>query len=138
MGGSEVSTQATGTFEGKTWDEAPYSEVDGGAKLARASVTNVFSGGVEGEGTLEYLLVYGPDGSGGFVGFEQVVGSIGGRSGSFALRHEGTFEGSTVKATWSVVPGSGAGELAGLRGEGGFVSEHGTPQTPFTLDHDFE
>lgn len=133
-----MSTQATGAFEGKTWDEVPYSEVERGAKLARASVTNAFSGDVEGAGTLEYLLVYSPDGSGGFVGFEQVVGRIGDRSGSFVLRHEGTFEGSTVKATWSVVPGSGAGELAGLRGEGGFVSEHGTPQTPFTLDHDFE
>lgn len=132
-----MGAQATGTFEGKTWDEAPYSEVDGGTKLARASVTNAFSGDVEGEGTLEYLLVYGPDSSGGFVGFEQVVGRIGDRSGSFVLRHEGNFEGSTVKATWSVVPGSGTGELAGLTGGGGFVSEHGNPHTPFTLDHYF-
>lgn len=133
-----MSTQATGTFEMTSWDEVPYSEVGGGAKLARASVTNAFSGDVAGEGTLEYLMVYGPDGSGSFVGLEQIVGSIGGRSGSFVLRHEGTFEGTAIKGSWSVVPGSAAGDLAGLRGEGGFDAEEGTPQTPFTLDHSFE
>jgi Protein of unknown function (DUF3224) len=30
-----------------------------------------------------------------------------------------------IKATWFVVPGSGTGDLSGLRGEGGFEGEFG-------------
>ncbi len=36
-----------------------------------------------------------------------------------------TFEGDTEVATWFVVPGSGTGELTGLRGEGGFEAKRG-------------
>ncbi len=41
------------------------------------------------------------------------------------------------KATWFVVPGSGTGELAGLRGEGGFEGRFGTGSVG-TLDYWFE
>jgi hypothetical protein len=137
-----MATQATGTFKYKQWDEKPYSEVEGGSKLARACVINAFQGDVDGEGTLEYLMSYTNAGegwgSGTFTGFEQVVGRVQERSGSFVLQHSGTFEGDTVSATWSVVPGSGAGELRGLRGTGGFVARHGEPAASFTLDYDFE
>ena len=133
-----MSTHATGTFEVKTWDEKPYSEIDGGPKLTRASVTKSFHGDIEGEGTLEYLMIYRDDGSASIVGLESVVGRVGDRSGSFVLQHSGIFEGDTAKTTWFVVPGSGTGDLRGLRGEGGFVAQHGQQHTPFTLDYDFE
>jgi len=136
-----MTTHATGTFEFKSWDEKPYSEVEGGPKLTRASVTNSFHGDVEGDSTLEYLMVY-TEGAGSFIGYERLVGRVGARSGSFVLQHKGTFEGAaegpTVRSTWSVVPGSGTGDLRGLRGEGGYVAAHGQQQTPFTLDYDVE
>ena len=132
-----MSTLATATFEVKTWDEKPYNEIDGGPKLTRASVTKSFRGDIEGEGTLEYLMFYPGDGSATFVGLERVAGRIGERSGSFVLQHSGTFEGGTAKVTLSVVPGSGAGDLRGLRGEGSFSSAH-QKQYPMTLDYDFE
>ena len=53
-----MTTRANVTFEGKNWDEKPFSEIEGGPKLTRASVTNVYHGDIEGEGTLEYLMVY--------------------------------------------------------------------------------
>ena len=34
-------------------------------------------------------------------------------------------ENGRIKATWFVVPGSGTGDLSGLRGEGGFEGEFG-------------
>jgi hypothetical protein len=34
-------------------------------------------------------------------------------------------ENSKIKATWFVVPGSGTGDLSGLRGEGGFAGSFG-------------
>jgi hypothetical protein len=82
-------------------------------------------------------MMHRDDGSASFIGLERVVGRIGERSGSFILQHSGTFEGGTAKASWFVVPGSGAGELRGLRGDGGFASAHAEEYT-MTLDYDFE
>jgi len=135
-----MSTHATGTHDMKTWDEKtwdgkPANEVSG-AKLTRASVTNSFHGDIEGEGTLEYLMPYRDDGSASYVGLERVVGRIGDRRGSFVLQHSGTYESGTATTAWSVVPGSGTGDLRGLCGEGGFVARHGDQQVPFTLDYD--
>ncbi|HUE76215.1 MAG TPA: DUF3224 domain-containing protein [Chloroflexota bacterium] len=131
-----MSNHASGTLELKSWQEAPYSETTGGPRLVRASVAKSFHGDIEANGTLEYLVVYLDDGSASFMGLEQVVGRIGDRAGSFVLRHDGTFEGTTARATWSVVPDTGTGELRGLRGEGGFVWGHGEAGV-MTLDHDF-
>ena len=132
-----MSVHATATFEVKAWDEKPYDEIDEGPKLTRASVTKSFSGDIEGEGTVEYLMIHRDDGSASFVGLERVVGRVGDRSGSFVLQHTGTFEGGTAKTTWFVVPGSGTGDLRGLRGEGGFASAH-AERYSITLDYDFE
>ncbi len=132
-----MSKRATATFRVKTWDESPYDEIDEGPRLTRVSVSKSFRGDIEGEGTLEYLMLHRDDGSASFVGLERVVGRVGDRSGSFVLQHSGSFEGGTAEATWFVVPGSGTGELRGLRGEGGFASGH-AEHYPITLEYDFE
>lgn len=132
-----MATHAMATFKVETWNETPYEEIEGGAKLARASVTKSFHGDIEGEGTLEYLMFYRNDGSASIVGLERVVGRIGDRAGSFVLQHSGTFEGGTARGTWFVVPSSGTGDLRGLRGEGGFASAH-AQEYSITLDYDFE
>lgn len=116
-----MSVHANAKFKMKSWDEKPYDEIEGGPKLTRATVAKSYSGDIEGDGTVEYLMIHREDGSASFVGLERVVGSIGDRRGSFVLEHKGTFEGGTAKITWSVVPGSGTGDLSGLRGEGGFA-----------------
>jgi hypothetical protein len=148
-----MSIHATCTFEIKSWEEKLYDETAGAPKLARASVTEAFQGDIEGEGTVEYLMMYRDDGSASFVYVERVAGRIGGRSGSFVLQGSGEFEGMTAKGARLVVPGSGTGELRGLRGEGVFVAHHGpeplewagrvwepTPMrlAAMTLDYDFE
>jgi hypothetical protein len=130
-------THATATFKVKSWDEKPYDEMTGGPKLTRASITKSYQGDMEGEGTLEYLMIYRDDGSANFVGLERFVGRVGDRSGSFVLQHSGTFDGGTAEATWFVVPASGTGDLRGLRGEGGFASGH-ADSYPITLDYGFE
>ena len=132
-----MSTHATATFEVKSWDEQSYQEFEGGTKLTRASVTTSYHGDIEGEGTLEYLMFYGEDGSASFVGLERVAGRVGNRSGSFVLRHSGAYEGGTAKDTYVVVPGSGTGDLRGLRGEGGFALSGHAQHYPITLDYEF-
>ncbi len=125
-----------GTFEFTSWDEKPWSEVEGTPKLTKASVSNRFSGTISGESTLEYLMVYAEPTKGMFLGLERIVGEVDGKSGSFVLQQNGTFEGETVHANWFVVPGSGTGDLPHLRGEGSFVAEHGQVATPYVLDYE--
>jgi hypothetical protein len=130
-------THATGRIEVKTYEPQPYEEVEDGPDLVEIHVTETFSGDIEGEGVVRFLQAVGPDGSASFVGIERVTGSIGGRQGSFLLQDAGTLEGTTVKGDWVVIPGSGTGELAGLRGEGGFEAQLGE-HASVTLDYWFE
>ena len=132
-----IKTRATGRIEVKTYEPRTYEEVDGGPDLVEIHVTETFSGDIEGEGVVRFLQAVRKDGSASFVGVERVTGSVGGRKGTFLLQDEGTLEGSTVKGEWFVIPGSGTGDLSGLRGEGGFEAELGQ-HASITLDYWFE
>jgi hypothetical protein len=106
------------TFALKSWEEKPYNELPGELKMTRSSVAYIYYGDIEGESTLDYLMVYRPDESGSFVGLERIIGRVSRRSGSFVLQHTGTFNKTDVDSTFFVVPHSGTGELASLSGEG--------------------
>ena len=126
---------ANARFAIQNWDERPYSEAPDLPRLARASVTKTFTGDIEGEGQVEYLMMYRSDGSAAFVGLERVTGRIGGMSGTFVLQRTGVFESGQAKESYSVIPGSATGELSGLRGDGSSAVGHGM-EHPFTLDYD--
>jgi hypothetical protein len=128
---------ANARFAIKSWDEKPYSEGQGLPKMTRAAVAKTFTGDIEGEGHVEYLMMYRSDGSATFVGFERVVGNLAGRAGSFVLQRAGAFEDGVAKESYSVVFGSGTGELQGLRGEGTTAVGHGM-EHPFTLNYELE
>ncbi len=130
-----MSTQATGTFAIKTWDEQAYHESGDGAKMTYAHVSYLYHGDIEGESIMEYLMSYRPDGTGVYVGLERIAGTVGGRAGSLVLQHTGTFAADGITGTYTVVPDSGAGELRGLHGEG-TLSVSGAGPYPFTLDYD--
>jgi len=128
---------ATARFAIKGWDEKPYSEGPDQPKLTRASVTKSFTGDVEGISQVEYLMMYRSDGTATFVGQERFTGLLDGRSGSFVLQRTGVFEGGLAKESYSVIPGSGTGELRGLRGSGASSVEHGM-EHPFELTYELE
>ena len=130
-----MKKSANARFAIKSWDEKAYSEGQDLPRLTRASVTKTFTGDIEGEGQVEYLMMYRSDGSATFVGFERVVGRIGGKSGSFVLQRIGVFESGQAKESYSVVPGSATGELQGLRGDGNSAVGHGM-EHPFSLNYD--
>jgi len=121
-------------FAIQSWDEKPYSEGADQPRMSRATVVKTFTGDIEGEGRVEYLMVYRADGTASFVGIERVVGRIAGRAGSFVLRRTGVFEGGQAKEAYEVVPGAGTGELAQLRGEGTSEVGHGM-EHPMTLHY---
>jgi hypothetical protein len=103
------------TFEITGWDQETYDEPSDGPPLTRATVRKRFAGALEGESVAELLTC----GELAYMANERVTGSLDGRAGTFVLQH-GAWEGGQ----WGfVVPGSGTGELAGLRGEA--LVEHG-------------
>ena len=68
---------------------------------------------------------------------ERVSGTIGGRSGSFLLQDAGTLADGIVSGEWFVDPARVPGELAGLRGTGGFRANLGE-DAEITLEYWFE
>jgi hypothetical protein len=122
-----------------SWDEKPYRELPGGAKLTRAEVT--LSGSADGleSGSFDALMYYRADGTSTYVAVMHLIGSVGRRHGSFVLQGEGTFDGTTARMATGVVPGSGTGELTGLTGRGESASTHADyPFMPLTLTYAFE
>lgn len=130
----QMKKNANAHFVIKSWDEKPFNEGQELPKMTRAVVTKTFTGDIEGEGQVEYLMMYRSDGSATFVGLERVVGKIAGKVGSFVLQRSGMFEGGVAKESYSVIPGSGTGELVGLSGEGTSAVGHGT-EHPITLHY---
>ena len=131
-----MRTTATASCKGLSWDETPQDEVPGEHKLTAVHARNRYAGDWEGEGSLHLLMVYVGDQAVHYTGLERVSGSLAGKRGSFVLKHEGIFEDGIAKTIWTVVPGSGTGDLAGLIGTGGFASGH-AEESPVTLDYAF-
>jgi hypothetical protein len=117
-----MPTIAKASFEIQAWDEETYQELAGDRKLTRASVKQVFSGDIEGAGSVEWLMCYRDQGQARFVGLQHVDGRLGDRSGSFVIETVGTFDGAEAKGSWNVIPDSGTDELTGLSGEGDFLA----------------
>lgn len=130
-----MKNRANARFAITNWDEKPYSEGPDLPKLTRATVTKTFTGDIEGEGHVEYVMMYRADGSATFVGLERITGRIGGRNGSFVLQRIGVFEGGQAKETYSVISGSATGDLRGLAGTGTSAVGHGM-EHPFALDYE--
>jgi hypothetical protein len=130
-----MTQHAEGKFEVTSWDEEPYVEIDETRKLTRATVTQKFSGDIDAEGSVQWLMCYRPDGTADWVGMQHIVGRLGGRVGSFVLQNVGTFDGSKAAGVWSVVPDSGTEELEGLKGTGRMEAPFGS-QATFSLDYD--
>src|SRR4029453_12400816 len=113
-GGESVRLSAVITMH--KYEPAVYEGPPEGPNLGKIHVEESFSGDIEGDGVVEFLQVARADGSASFVGIERVTGMVAGRAGTFVLQDAGTVEGNVVSGEWFVVPGSGTGELAGLRG----------------------
>ena len=132
-----MSTHAEAKFEVQSWEENTYVELEGDAKLTRASVGQAFTGDLEGEGSVEWLMCYREDKTAEFVGLQRFVGTLGSRSGSFVMTTQGSFDGSEAKGSLAVVAGSGTEELSGITGTGEFAAPMGSTAS-VELDYDVE
>ena len=125
MSEAGARTRANAVITVHKYEPASYEEQAEGPALTRIHVEEGFSGDISGDGVVEFLQAARADGSASFVGIERVTGTLAGREGSFLLQDAGSVEGNVVSGEWFVIPGSGTGELAGLRGEGGFRANLG-------------
>lgn len=133
-----MPTQITGHFTSSNWEERRITSGEGSPRLAHASVTNTFSGGVEAADTVcEYTIVYVTETTGTFTGMQVLSATVDGRKGAFAVAERGSFEADgTLRCAFDVVPGSGTGDLTGLSGTGSFTTKHGDQSVPYSFEYD--
>ena len=127
-------TVARGSFEVKGGTEDPFDELDGGIKLTHASGNQTFSGDIDGEGAVHWLMLYRADKTAHFVGLQRITGSLGGRTGSFVASAEGDHDGTGSTISFSIIPGSGTAQLSGITGDGRLVAKGG-PVGSYELDY---
>jgi hypothetical protein len=128
---------ATGTFEVRPGDETPIDEPGDGLRLTHATGTQRFSGDIEGDGSIDWLMCYLPTKTARYVGLQRIAGTIGGRRGSVILEATGGHDGTGSASTWSIIEGTGTGDLAGIRGTGGFEAKGG-PTVSYWLDYELD
>jgi len=114
----------------------PYDQTASPA-LMEIRLNETFTGDIDGESLVRALQVVSDDQSASLVSMQRFRGKLGGRQGTFVLQGSEIVEHGKIKATWFVVPGSGTGDLSGLRGEGGFEGRFGKGSDG-TLDYWFE
>jgi hypothetical protein len=127
--------RATAKIAVQNSDATPYEET--APSLAELHLTETFSGEINGDSIVRALEVRRDDQSASIVSMQRFRGSLAGRTGTFVLQGSELVEHGKIKANWFVVPRSGTGELAGLRGEGGFQGEFGKGSEGF-LDYWFD
>ncbi len=100
-------------------------------------ISETFTGDIDGESTVRALQLQRDHKSASMVSMQRFSGKLRGRQGTFVLQGSEIVENGKIKATWFVVPGSGTGDLSGLRGEGGFEGGFGRGSDGW-LDYWFE
>lgn len=126
--------RASGTFEVEL-KEQPTVHPDAG--LGRRTIDKHFSGDLEASSKGEMLSIGGQvKGSAAYVALELVTGTLGGKTGSFALQHVGTMKRGDGKLSVGVVPDSGTGELSGITGSLSITIVDGRHE--YVFDYDLE
>ena len=120
--------EAKGEFNVTKWDEHPYEEFESG-KLTRADIAADLTGDLAGSGSVVWLMCYRADGTAEYVGYLNVDATLEGRSGGFVISTSGAFDGKLASGPWTIVEGSGRGDLNGVSGVGSFDSPHGGTAT---------
>ena len=129
-----MSRTATGSFEIKMNPDPPY-DVSDGVSLGRVSISKTFAGDLDAQSLVQMLAARGEIAdSAGYVAIERVVGSLGGRQGSFVLQHFGVMTRGSGELIVSVVPDTGTGELRGLSGRMTIGIVEGKHQYRFEYD----
>ncbi len=106
------------TYTVKKWEEKSYEEISSTMKMTKATVEFEMSGDLTGKASVEYLMFYKHfdekdqhKASAVYTGLIRFTGSVNGKTGSFVMRDNGTFEGGSAKSILQIISGSSTEEL---------------------------
>lgn len=120
----EAPMTARGTFDVKVTQQ-PQDDSAGGP-FGRLFLDKQFHGDLKAAGKGQMLAAgTAVEGSGAYVAFELVTGTLNGKRGSFILQHKGTMRKGAYVMNVTVVPDSGTDELAGIAGAMTIIIEGG-------------
>jgi hypothetical protein len=128
---------ASGTFDLIDMGEDPLRQADGEPRLAHAHGKQRFNGGIEGDGSVDWLACYLPDRTARLIGLQHIDGRIGDRRGTFVVEAFSSHDGKSSKGSWSILPGTGTAGLEGIRGSGTFEAAGGKT-VEYRLDYELE
>lgn len=126
--------RASARFQVTRWEATPTDTPETGPALSRVAIRKAFEGDLTGESVGEGLFcgLDRPGDGAGYVVSERFTGRLGDREGSFVIQHGGLAGPDLEPQSFgSVVPGSGTGGFAGLRGTVAFAEGH-----TLTLDYE--
>ena len=104
-------------FEVTGWESEPLALGEPGpVGFGRVTLRKTFTGALTGTSVVAMTSAAIGEQPAGYVAVELVTGTLEGRSGSFVLQHSGVVDGADSRAAGVVLPGTGSGGLAGLRG----------------------
>src|SRR5512138_1680059 len=109
--------QATSMYENVHADESPMSGAANEATISRGTRRHRFDGEISGEGTADILIARGTADRLGYVATERFAGSVLGKSGTFLMQHGAAIDRGVLTPFGYIVPGTGTGELMGIRGD---------------------
>jgi hypothetical protein len=121
-------------FEVTGWEPEPLSlGEDGGVVFGRVPLGKSFTGPLTGSSVVAMTSAAGGEPVG-YVAVELVTGALEGRAGCFVLQHTGVVDGADGTTSGVVLPDTGTGDLAGLRGT--MSIEHAESGAVLTLDYE--
>ena len=119
-----------GTYTPTKWDEVTIDVIEDRMKLTKATVEFAFAGDIEGVAKVEYLMFYSffdPEdmhkAQAQYVGQIRIIGKLQGKSGSFVVTDNGTFNGGVAISELAIIPGSGTGDLTNISGIGEYAAD---------------
>ena len=118
---------------------SPDPAVETGLPVGVSTMQKQYEGGVSGRSATLFTAAFDQSsGVGTYVAMESFEGTVDGRSGAFNFAHSATTGGTDrSEEFFTIVPSSGTGELAGIRGSGGMaIDPDGTHRIWFEYELD--
>jgi hypothetical protein len=122
--------KATGSFEVTAFAPAelapPPLAIGTGLPVGVVTMEKRFDGEVSGRAATIFTAAFDQErGVGTYVAMESFEGSVNGARGTFNFVHSAATTGTDRAGEFfAIVPSSGTGELAGIRGTGGITTDH--------------
>ena len=122
-------------FEVTGWEPEPLELGEPGPVMfGRVTLRKSFAGPLTGTSVVAMTSAAVGDSPVGYSAIELVTGTLDGRTGSFVLQHTGVVGDGAPPPSGVVLPGTGTGELAGLRGT--MTIAHEESGAVLTLDYE--